>query len=193
MDAIEKFDLDKGVKFETYAATRIRGSIFDEIRDLDWVPRTVRAKARDIERAEQELHASLGRPPEDAELATHLGITLLELWTVQTQTEAGRVDTYDASPYFDSGHLESAQIRMPVEADTPESLFDTAEVADLLADAIDLMPQRFKTILTLYYLQGMTLAQIGDVLGVTESRVCQLQSKLLQTLHASLSQGLMAA
>ena len=89
LDAIEKYDLSKNVKFETYAVTRIRGSIFDEIRGLDWVPRTVRAKARDVERAEVELHASFGRPPEDSEVAGHLGITLIDLWAIQSQTEAG--------------------------------------------------------------------------------------------------------
>lgn len=191
LDAIEKYDLNRNVKFETYAATRITGSIFDEIRGLDWVPRTVRAKARDVERAQVELHVSLGRPPADQEVATHLGITLVELWAVQTKTEAGVVDTYDADS--SDGIWDVLQMRTPVEADTPETLFDTTEVSALLAEAIDLLPQRFKTILTLYYLQGMTLAEIGEVLGVTESRVCQLQSKLLQTLHASLSQGLSAA
>jgi RNA polymerase sigma factor for flagellar operon FliA len=192
LDALEKFDVERNIQFETYAGTRIRGNIFDGIRGLDWVPRAVRAKGRDVERAEEELYARLGRPPEDTELAVHLGVSLIELWHIQTQIELGQVDAYDSETTYGtvtgSGHL-----RTPVDTNTPDALFDTLEVSELLAEAINQMPQRSKTILTLYYLQGMTLAEIGVVLGVTESRVCQLQSKLLQTLHASLQQGLMAA
>lgn len=194
LDAIDKFDIERNIMFETYAGTRIRGSIFDEIRGLDWVPRAVRAKARDVEKAEEEMYAKLGRAPEDAELAIHMGLSLIELWQIQTQTELGQIDAYDADSMqggvqrFDFTHTKT-----PIDPTTPEAIFDMIEVSELLADAIDLMPQRFKTILTLYYLQGMTLAEIGVVLGVTESRVCQLQSKLLQTLHASLQQGLLAA
>lgn len=196
MDAIEKYNFEKNVKFETYAVTRIRGSVFDEIRGLDWVPRTVRAKAKDVERAQVELHASLGRPPEDAEVATHLGVTLIELWSIQTQTEAGQVGSFYDELYNERGdYAEKLSVSRRVfdPASNPEDLFGTTEVSELLADAIDGMPQRFKTILVLYYLQEMTLAEIGEILGVTESRVCQLQSKLLQTLHDSLAQGLVAA
>lgn len=197
IDAIEKFDPAKQVKFETYAVTRIRGSIFDEIRHLDWVPRTVRAKARDVERAGNELHAKLGRPAEDAEVATHLGITLVELWHIQTQTEAGHVGHFydahgqDQNSGMQPGSLPARRAFDPTS--NPEDLFGIQEVAEMLASSIDAMPQRFKTILVLYYIHGMTLAEIGEVLGVTESRVCQLQSKLLQTLHESLAQGLATA
>lgn len=190
LDAIEKFDLEKNIRFETYAVTRIRGSIFDEIRALDWVPRGVRAKARDLESAESQLHARLGRPPEDLEIAEHLGVTLVELWALQTQTENSQM----ASFYNDFGGEEGGETRQHMDPTSdPADLYVTQEVVDLLADAIESMPQRSKTILALYYLQEMTLAEIGEVLGVTESRVCQLQSKLLQTLHGALSQGVMAA
>jgi len=196
LDAIEKFDPAKAVRFETYAVTRIRGSIFDEIRSLDWVPRTVRAKARDIERTEGELHVTLGRPPTDAEIATHLGVTLIELWHIQTQTEAGRVGSFYDELHNESGdYAEKLSVARATSdrASNPEDLYATLEVADVLAEAIDAMPQRFKTILVLYYLHEMTLAEIGEVLGVTESRVCQLQSKLLQTLHEHLAHGLATA
>lgn len=192
LDALEKFDPTKLVRFETYAVTRIRGSIFDEIRGLDWVPRTVRAKSRDAERAEVELHAKLGRPPEDAEVAGHLGVTLIELWHIQSQAEAGQIGSfYDEHGDYAEKFSVSKAVSDP--ASNPEDLFGTLEVAELLAEAIDAMPQRFKTILVLYYLHEMTLAEIGGVLGVTESRVCQLQSKLLQTLHEHLAQGLAPA
>jgi RNA polymerase sigma factor for flagellar operon FliA len=196
LDAIEKYDPAKQVRFETYAVTRIRGSIFDEIRGLDWVPRTVRARARDVERAEVELHATLGRPPADAELAEHLGVTLIELWHIQSQTEAGQIGSFYQDLYDDhGGYAEKLSVTRSVfdPAGNPEDLFGTQEVSELLADAIDAMSQRFKTILVLYYLHEMTLAEIGEVLGVTESRVCQLQSKLLQTLHGHLAEGLASA
>lgn len=186
IDAIDKFDTSKGAKFETYAVTRIKGSILDEIRSLDWVPRTIRAKARDFERAETELHVQLGRSSEEAELADHLGLTLSELGTLRSQAHASAIvgleDRWDdgdrAVPHDDYA-------RDP--ASNPEDLFAAKEIVELLADAIEGMPARSKTILVLYYFQEMTLAEIGEILGVTESRVCQLQSKLLQTLQNSLA------
>jgi len=196
LDAIDKYDPSKQVRFETYAVTRIRGSIFDEIRGLDWVPRTIRAKARDIEHAEVELHATLGRPPQDPEVAAHLGVTLAELWHTQAQAHAGQIGSFYEELSSDRGNfVEKVSVTRAVfdPASNPEDLFATQEVAWVLAEAIDAMPQRFKTILVLYYLHSMTLAEIGEVLGVTESRVCQLQSKLLQTLHGFLAQGLAAA
>ena len=199
LDAIEKYDFDKQVKFETYAVTRIRGSIFDEIRGLDWVPRTVRAKARDIERAETELHAKLGRPAADAEVAAHLGVTLIDLWQTQALADNGVVNSYydDIGEGGADGKTVSERFAYTKAAydptANPEDLYASQEVCELLAEAVDMLPQRSKTILVLYYLYEMTLAEIGDILGVTESRVCQLQSKLLQTLHVSLAEGLVAA
>lgn len=192
LDAIDKYDPAKQVRFETYAVTRIRGSIFDEIRGLDWVPRTVRAKARDIERVEVELHATLGRPPEDAEVALHLGVTLVEVWHIRAQAHAGQIGSfYDERSDEHGAFAEKASVTRAAfdPASNPEDLFATQQVSEVLAEAIDAMPQRFKTILVLYYLAEMTLAEIGGVLGVTESRVCQLQSKILQTLHEHLAQG----
>lgn len=192
LDAIEKYDQAKGVKFETYAVTRIKGSILDEIRSLDWVPRTIRAKARDVERAESELHAGLGRPAEEAEVAQHLGITIQELWTLRSQAQATTVSGLD--DHGDDGDRASATDYTFDPASNPEDLYMSHEIIELLVDAIDTMPQRAKTILVLYYFQEMTLAEIGEILGVTESRVCQLQSKLLQTLHGALgSQGTVVA
>lgn len=199
LDAIEKYDFEKQVKFETYAVTRIRGSIFDEIRGLDWVPRTVRAKARDIERSETELHAKLGRPPSDAEVAAHLGVTLIDLWQTQALADNGVVNSYydDIGEGGADGKTVSERFAYTKAAfdptANPEDLYGSREVCELLAQAVDMLPQRSKTILVLYYLYEMTLAEIGDILGVTESRVCQLQSKLLQTLHVSLAEGLVAA
>lgn len=192
MDAIDKFDLDKGVKFETYAVARIKGSIIDELRHLDWVPRTVRSKARDIDRVQNELHATLGRPPEDAEMATALGITVAEVWAIQSQTNSSYISSADET--HDHGDDVATIYSSTFDpAANPEDLFATSEIVDILAHAVDTMPQRSKTILVLYYLQEMTLAEIGEVLGVTESRVCQLQSKVLQSLRDALGAGVLAA
>lgn len=193
LDALEKYDLDKNVKFETYAVKRIRGNIFDEIRGLDWVPRTVRAKARDVERAEVELHARLGRPPHDSEVAAHLGVPLIELWATQAQTQAGQIASfYDESEGGSVERFSVARSSSDPAANPEDIFFASHEVSELVAGAIDSLPRKFKTILVLYYLHEMTLAEIGVILGVTESRVCQLQSKLLQSLHESLEQGFAA-
>lgn len=195
LKALTAFELDRQVKFETYAATRIKGAIIDELRSLDWVPRTVRAKARDVQAAETELQLQHNRPPTDAELAEHMGIPLLDLWQIQADTDSGVVGTFwDAGDVNGSDTAERhAVMKVFDHGGNPEDLYGTVEVGEMLAGAIDSLPQRFKNILTLYYLHDMTLAEIGVILGVTESRVCQLQSKLLSTLHESLAQGLAAA
>ncbi len=189
MDAIEKFDLDKGVKFETYAVARIKGSIIDELRALDWVPRTVRSKARDITRVENELHVELGRPADDSELAARLGVTVAELWAMQSKANVTSVHALE-EPDSDGHASTTALINTSHDpASNPEDLFATQEVVELMATAVSTMPERSKTILVLYYLQEMTLAEIGEVLGVTESRVCQLQSKVLGSLREALGHG----
>jgi RNA polymerase sigma factor FliA len=193
IDAIDKFSLDKGVKFETYGVARIRGAIIDEIRALDWVPRSIRSKARDIEKARAEVEAALGRPPEHSEVAAALGLGMDEYWTLSDQATISQVDSTnrgvtslssdsygdDVAEGFDS-HLDPTN---------PETLFEAQEIIDLLGEAVDNMDESSKTILFLYYLQGMTLAEIGRILGVTESRVCQLQSKVLLSLSDSLGRG----
>lgn len=188
MDAIEKFDLDKGVKFETYAVTRIRGAIIDELRDLDWVPRSIRSKAREVERAKVDLEARLGRPAEHTELAQHLGLSLEEYWQLASQARATVVESRDAGAEDEKAYDTTFD---PLS--NPEDLIQASEIAELLSEAIGAMDERSKTILVLYYLEDMTLAEIGQNLGVTQSRVCQLQSKVLQALSGVLGQGGLAA
>lgn len=187
LDALKKFDVDKGVKFETYAVSRIRGAILDELRSLDWVPRTVRSKARDVERATTELHHELGRPPEDPELAAYLGISLKELWNVASQQAMSWIS--DLNAFDDDSDRQSISDYAFDPASNPEDLLQVREIGNLLADAIDGMSGRAKIILSLYYCQEMTLAEIATVLGVTVSRVCQIQSKLLQQLREELGHG----
>lgn len=183
MDAIEKFDLDRGIKFETYAGPRIRGAIIDHLRTMDWVPRSIRTKAKDLEKARLELETELGREPEDSEIATKLGISIDDLWIMKSQASISSVSALEEG--------EGDEDRMSIQdlvydpSSNPEDLFSASEIIDMVSRAVAGMSERSKTIVTLYYIEEMTLAEIGELLGVTESRVCQLQSKVLQGLHES--------
>lgn len=192
IDAIDKFSLDKGVKFETYGVARIRGAIYDEIRALDWVPRSVRSKGKDIEKVKAELEMTLGRPPEHLEIAQSLGLEMEEYWNLVSQSAITQVSTYRTHHDESSDQAVEMDISQDITAN-PEELLEVGEVVDLIGEAINNMDERSKTILVLYYLQEMTLAEIGQILGVTESRVCQLQSKVLLALRESLGQGGLAA
>ncbi len=189
ISAIERFDLSREIKFETYAITRIRGAIIDELRNLDWVPRSVRARAREIERANMKLEAKLQRAPTDEEMATELGVgledfheTLLqisnstivaldELWSVQDAT-GDQVSLLDTLADRD--------------APDPQQLVDQSELRDRIADAIAALPEREKLVVALYYYENLTLREIGEVLGVTESRVSQLHTKAVLRLRSKL-------
>ena len=187
IDAIEKFDLEKGVKFETYGIARIKGSIIDELRALDWVPRSIRSKARDVERVLQAMEAELGRVPEDHEVAARLGITLQELWALSGEVAVTSVSALDEGE-GDDDRLSAGEQLSDVAAD-PEEIVRLKEMWGDVCEAVSRMPERSRVILVLYYLEEMTLSEIGQILGVTESRVCQLQSKLLQHLRESLHHG----
>lgn len=190
MGALESFDQERGVKFETFATPRIRGSIIDELRKLDWVPRSVRSKVRDADKVRTELQVEFNREPTDEEIALSLGMTVHELWQLQGQAHTSTMAGLDDG---DDDRASISDVTFDV-ASNPEDLFVAKnEIASLMADAITTMSERDKTILVLYYLQEMTLAQIGEVLGVTESRVCQLQSKVLASLRESLGQGALSA
>lgn len=192
MDAIEKFELDRGVKFETYASMRIKGSIIDHIRSLDWVPRSVRSKARDLERVKAELENRLGREPSDEEMAAGLGISIKELWAARSQTMVPSIVPIEPDPSLD-GPWETAkhspQNTVVDPAANPEDIVGSGEITSLVARAVANMSERSKMIVTLYYVEEMTLAEIGKLMGVTESRVCQLQSKVLHSLQSALSMG----
>ena len=189
ISAIERFDLSREIKFETYAITRIRGAIIDDLRNLDWVPRSVRARAREIERANMKLEAKLQRAPTDEEMATELGgglddfqetllqisnstiVALDELWSVQDAT-GDQVSLLDTLADRD--------------APDPQQLVDQSELRDRIADAIAALPEREKLVVALYYYENLTLREIGEVLGVTESRVSQLHTKAVLRLRSKL-------
>lgn len=187
LDAIEKFDLAKEIKFETYAVTRVKGAILDELRKLDWVPRTIRSKAREVNKANEELSIQLGRDPEDTELAIYLGIEVQDLWAIQSQQAMTYVSDFH---WHDDAQADQYDSHIPIDiTDNPEQDIMVQDLGRLLAGAIENMSERAKVIMTLYYCHEMTLAEIANILGVTVSRVCQIQSKILQQLREELGHG----
>ncbi|MEV4556403.1 RNA polymerase sigma factor WhiG [Kitasatospora sp. NPDC049285] len=190
IDAIEKFDIDRAIKFETYAISRIRGAIIDELRALDWIPRSVRQKAKAVERAYATLEARLRRTPHDPEVATEMGISLDELHTIFSQLSLANVVALDELLHSASegGDRLTLMETLPDSgADNPVEIVEDRELRRLLASAVNTLPEREKTVVTLYYYEGLTLAEIGQVLGVTESRVSQIHTKSVLQLRAKLS------
>lgn len=190
IDAIQKFDLSRAIKFETYAITRIRGSIIDELRSVDWIPRSVRAKARKVEQAYAALEAKLLRTPTDSEVAAELEISEDALQKMFGQISFVNVMALDELLTRGSDSSDSATLgdsladeRVP----DPGSVFEDEELRHILADSIQQLPEREKILVSLYYYEGLTLAEIGKVLGVTESRVSQLHTKAVLQLRVKLA------
>ena len=188
IDAIEKFDLARGIKFETYAIARIKGAIIDELRAMDWVPRSVRSRAREIEQTYVALENELRRVPEDQEVADRMGISLKEFHGILTKLSYTSVVSFEE--LWVGGDRDDPQSAIgsirDETADDPVALFESVEVKDILAEAIERLPEREKTVIALYYYEGLTLKEIGQVLGVTESRVSQLHTKSVLRLRARL-------
>ncbi len=188
IDAIEKYEPGRGVKFETYASSRIRGAIIDELRATDWIPRSVRTKARAVDRAYSELESELHRAPSDSEVAGRMDIGLNELRAVFTQLSTVNVAALDellgAGERGDSVSLLDTleDHRTP----DPAGVIERAETSYLLGRAIDQLGEREKLVLVLYYYESMTLAEIGRVLGVTESRVSQMHTAAMLRLRSRL-------
>jgi len=185
IDAIEKFDPEREIKFETYAISRIRGAIIDELRSIDWIPRSVRSKARDVERAYASLEARLQRSPTEAEVAEELGVSLDDLHQIFNQVSFVNVVALDEMMHGgEGGDRQTLGESLPDRnADDPVALFETEEMKYILAQAINTLPEREKIVVTLYYYEGLTLAEIGRVLGVTESRISQMHTKAVLQLR----------
>ena len=187
--AIERFDPGRDIKFETYAIARIKGSIIDELRALDWVPRSVRSRAREIERAIAELEAKLGTAPTDEQIAGKIGISVDELEESLTDISRSSIAALDEL-WSVSGEGDQVSLLDTIEDTTgqrPQEALDETEMREALADAIARLPEREKLVVTLYYYEELTLREIGEVLGVTESRVSQLHTKAILRLKARLS------
>jgi RNA polymerase sigma factor for flagellar operon FliA len=183
IDAVERFDPERGVKFETFAVPRIRGAVFDGLRSLDWVPRSVRSRAREVEAAFSELEGKLGRAPTDDEISSHLKISGAEF-----QKWLSSIATTTVGP-LDRALAAGAEPRSLI-GDTPESPGSVVEESDLrriVRQEVLRLPEREKLVMSFYYDEGLTLAEIGSVLGVTESRVSQIHTKAVLHLRARLA------
>jgi len=181
--AIERFDPGRDIKFETYAIARIKGSIIDELRALDWVPRSVRSRARDIERAIGELERKLHRAPTDEEIAEKLGVTTEDLDDSLSEIGRSSIAALDELWTISSGGGGDQVALIDTIEDTqgpePQSELAQTELKEALGEAIARLPEREKLVVTLYYYEELTLREIGEVLGVTESRVSQLHTKAI--------------
>jgi len=184
IDAIDKFEPERGYKFETYAVNRIKGAILDELRALDWVPRSVRARAREIQRSLAEIEHQLQRSPSEEELSEYMDMPLGAL-----RDQLGEISTL--------GFVALDELLNPTERDSgavrdlladpgaldPSGSFEQEETRYVLADSINRLPDRERLVVTLYYYEGLTLAEIGLILNVTESRVCQIHTKAVMSLR----------
>ena len=193
ISAIDRFEPDRDIKFETYAISRIRGSMIDELRSLDWVPRSVRSRAREIERAMAELENRLRRSPSDEEVAAELGITVQEFEDSLTQISRSSVIALDELWTTTSASGDTASLIDTLEdqnADDPTRELAEGELKRSLASAITRLPEREKLVIMLYYYEELTLREIGEVLNVTESRVSQLHTKAILRLKVRLQGSL---
>jgi len=184
IDAIDKFDLQKGVKFETYASLRIRGSIIDSIRKMDWVPRTLRQKNKLLDQAFAELENELGREPTEPELARKLGISLYE--TQELIRKSSVASLISLNDYLDQNHEATFMSTSGTQIDSPDVQYEKQEVKKMLVDAIDKLSEKEKKVITLYYFEDLTLKEISGVMGVSESRISQIHSKAVSRLRARL-------
>ncbi len=190
IDALTKFEPGRGNKFETYAIPRIKGAIIDELRAMDWVPRSIRFKAREIEKAHTDLESMLKRQPTEQEMAERLGFTRRELHDVVSQISFVSVLALDelVSVGADRGEQVSLIDTLADRGIDPTSGVESQETRGLLAAAINELSEREKIVVTLYYFEGLTLAEIGEILGVTESRVCQIHTKAVGGLRGQLTE-----
>jgi RNA polymerase sigma factor for flagellar operon FliA len=190
ISAIERFELEREIKFETYAITRIKGSIIDELRSLDWVPRSVRARARAIERANTKLEHKLQRAPTDEEMAKELEMTVGDFQDALLQISNSTVAALDELWTVSDASGDSVSLLDTLQdpgAPDPAAVMDATDLKDRIADAIARLPEREKLVVALYYYENLTLREIGEVLGVTESRVSQLHTKAVLRLRGRMS------
>lgn len=187
MGAIERFMPDRGFKFETFAQSRIRGAIIDELRSQDWLPRSLRQKSKEYEASLRQLENQLGRSATDQEMADKLGVSLDQLPKAITEITAPVLSLDEMVSLGDDGHKISWLDTLQDDKVGPAASFEHDELLSLMGQAIDLLPERERLLVSLYYHEGLTLKEIGAVLGVTESRVCQLHSQAMARLRARIN------
>jgi RNA polymerase sigma factor for flagellar operon FliA len=189
IDAIDKFDPSKHVKFKTYAVTRIRGAIFDELRSIDWVPRSVRQKTRELEETIHSLEAKLGRSATDEEIAAEMHMDVTEFQNLLLKISGTSILSLNDVWYSGNGD-DRISIVDSVESPSslnPDIIVEKEEIKRVIVEAINELPDKEKKVLVLYYYEDLTLKEIGEVLGVTESRISQLHTKAIMRLRAKLT------
>jgi RNA polymerase sigma factor for flagellar operon FliA len=189
--AIERFDLSRDIKFETYALMRIKGAIIDELRLLDWVPRSVRSRAREVERANVKLENKLQRAPTDTEIAAELDITVEELNDSLVAISHASMVALDELWSVSDSTGDQVSLMETIEdsrAPDPAKALDMGDLKDRIAESIARLPEREKLVIALYYYENLTLREIGEVLGVTESRVSQLHTKAVLRLRSRMQE-----
>jgi len=188
MDAITKYDSGRGAKFKTYAEFRVRGAILDELRSMDWVPRSIRQKASNVDKVVQKLQAKLRRPPEDEEVAKEMDLSLDQFYDTLNETKSIPVFSLeDLGIAKETGEQQSLLDCLAGKADAdPQTQIRLVELKEIIAKAIDTLPEKERLMVSLYYYEELTMKEIGAVLNITESRVSQIHSKAVYHLRTKL-------
>lgn len=184
IDAIDKFDQAKEVKFETYASLRIRGAILDQIRKMDWIPRTIRQRQKQLDIAMKELEQKNGKPPTDIEIARHMGISEDELLDWQTQAKAENI--ISLNEYVEQGNDIASEKGIGSRYTSPEGVIERNELKEMLEEAMELLTDKERKVILLYYYEELTLKEISRVLDVSESRISQLHTRALQKMKTKM-------
>ena len=188
LDAVNKYEDTHGAQFETYAAQRIRGSMLDELRSADWLPRSVRKSMRDVETAIAKLEQQLGRSPSEGEVAKHLKLSIDEYYEMLDDCGGHQLVYYEDFHDAEGGGEHFLDHYLKDDSGDPIQALLSGDFKDALIDAIDSLPEREKILMGLYYEQGLNLKEIGAIMSVSESRVCQLHSQAVARLRASLKE-----
>lgn len=184
IDAIDKFDMTKEVKFETYASLRIRGAILDQIRKMDWIPRTIRQRQKQIDAAMKEIEQATGREARDEEIASKLGISDDEFLEWQSQMKVNNI--VSLNEYVEQGSDVPSDKNTTGSFDSPEAVIEKTELKQMLEQALELLTEKEKKVILLYYYEELTLKEISNILEVSESRISQLHTKALQKMKTKM-------
>lgn len=184
IDAIDKFDMKKEVKFETYASLRIRGAILDQIRKMDWIPRTIRQRQKQIDAAMKDVEQSTGREATDEEIAAKLGISGEEFLEWQSQMKVNNI--VSLNEYVEQGSDIPSDKNVTGGFESPETVIEKSELKEILEEALELLTEKEKKVVLLYYYEELTLKEISHILEVSESRISQLHTKALQKMKTKM-------
>lgn len=185
IDAIDKFDINKGAKFETYASLRIRGSIIDSIREMDWVPRSVRQKNKELEKVYSDIENELGHSASDKEVADKLGLTMDEFYKLLNDVNVSSITSLE--DFLEQNYEIGVEGSNCNKEDRPETFLEISEIKDILSDTINRLPEKEKSVISLYYFEELTLKEISAIMKVSESRISQLHTKAILRMRGKLS------